>query len=86
MKSREVTDHNNTRWSCVQAFAGTNGDAAKEAIQRAENSKGEVDVICTPSGGAQTVRLRLDQQWAESVSDEALVLAIEKQQDQSSQD
>ena len=86
MKSREVTDNRNTRWSCVQAFAGTNGDAAKEAIQRTENSKGEVEVICTPSGGAQTVRLRLDQQWAESVSDEALVSAIEKQTDHRSND
>jgi hypothetical protein len=86
MKSREVTDSNNTRWSCVQAFAGTNGDAAKEALERTENSKGEVEVICTPSGGAQTVRLRLDQQWAENLSDETLVSAIEKQTHQSLND
>jgi hypothetical protein len=78
MKSREVTDKNNTRWTCVQAFAGTQGDAANEAVQRTENSQDKVDVICTPSGGEQTVRLKLEQQWTDKISDEALVGEIQK--------
>ncbi|RAW00579.1 hypothetical protein [Pseudochryseolinea flava] len=86
MRSREVTDSNSTRWSCVQAFTGTNGKAAKEAVQLTENSENKVEVICTPSGGAQTVRLRLDPQWDVSVSDEALVSAIEKQTNHISSD
>ena len=77
MKSREVTDKNNTRWTCVQAFTGTEGDAALEATRLTEKSQDKVEVICTPSGGAQTVRLQLDKAWTEAISDEALVEAIQ---------
>jgi hypothetical protein len=76
MKSREVRDTNNVAWSCVQAFSGTNGDAAKRAAQLSKENSETVEVICTPSGGAQTVRLNLDQQWLEKISDDDLVTAI----------
>ena len=73
---REVTDGENVRWKCIQAFAGTNGKAAQEAVELAANGV-EVEVICTPTGGAQTVRLKLDKDWADRLSDEELVRKIE---------
>jgi hypothetical protein len=74
---REVTDEGGTPWSCVQAFAGL-GDsaAAREAAERIADADGRVAVVCTPSGGAQSVRLELVPSWAESLSDEELLAAI----------
>jgi hypothetical protein len=74
---RDVTDQEQTTWSCVQAFSGT-GDsaAARAAAERIAGEDGKVAVVCTPSGGAQSVRLELDPGWAESLSDEALQAAI----------
>ncbi len=76
MQQREVTDQENTNWVCVQAFGGLNKEAAEEAADRVESEDGKVPVVCTPSGGAQTVRLQLDRNWLESYSDEQLVTAI----------
>jgi len=73
---REVRDENNVLWKCIQAFAGTNGRAAKEAAEIAAEGN-EVEVICTPSGGAQTVRLKLKKEWAETLSDEDLLSKIQ---------
>ena len=74
---RDVTDEEQTTWSCVQAFSGT-GDsaAARAAAERIAGEDGKVAVVCTPSGGAQSVRLELDPGWEESLPDEALVAAI----------
>ncbi len=75
---REVTDADNTTWSCVQAFAGLGGGgaAAEAAAERMAEGDGTVAVVATPRGGAQTVRLALPRDWHESMSDEALVEAI----------
>lgn len=73
---REVRDKENVQWKCIQAFAGTNGKAAKEATELAADGN-NVEVICTPSGGAQTVRLKLRTDWAETLSDEDLLNKIE---------
>jgi hypothetical protein len=74
---RDVTDDEQTTWSCVQAFSGT-GDsaAARAAAERIASADGKVAVVCTPSGGAQSVRLELDPGWEDSLSDDALVAAI----------
>jgi len=80
MRQREVQDPDNVAWTCVQAFAGTSGQAAAEAAERVESADGKVPVVCTPSGGKQSVRLELAKSWAEDLSDEDLLAAIEAAQ------
>ena len=75
MSPREVQDKNNVIWKCVSVFAGTNGEAASAAAKKSENN-GEVEVVCTPSGGEKTVRLKLQTNWEKGVSDEDLLNAI----------
>lgn len=77
---REITDRNNTTWKCVQAYSGLSN---KEENQDAAQVKGEDDtywVVCTPSGGAKSVRLKLQGDWEKSYSDEMLLNEIEAQQ------
>ena len=69
--AREVTV-GETKWSCVQAYAGVNEDGA--AAQAAQEG-GKVTVVCTPAGGEQSVRLELATEW-ELLSDEELARAI----------
>ena len=70
--AREVTV-GDTKWSCFQAYAGVNEDSA--AAQAAQEG-GKVTVVCTPSGGEQSVRLELAADW-EQLSDEELARAID---------
>jgi hypothetical protein len=79
MKQREVTDSNNTTWTCAQAYAAVNSEAAEKAMDISENAEGKVPVVCTPSGGAQTVRLQLPSNWLEDYSDEQLLQDIANQ-------
>ena len=76
MTQREVQDEENTRWTCVQAFAGVGGEVAAEAAERTESADGTVTVVCTPSGGEQTLRLELPRDWSERLSDEELLAGI----------
>jgi hypothetical protein len=77
MTQREVTDNNNTRWTCVQALSATgNEELAEKAKEQTGN--GKVPVVCTPSGGAQSVRLELEENWMEGMSDDELVKEIEQ--------
>ena len=80
MIQREVTDKEGTRWTCVQAYSGLEGKLAEKAAELAETSQGKVTVVCTPSGGAQTVRLELEETWHEQLDDSELEKAIAKQQ------
>ncbi|RNI21849.1 hypothetical protein [Rufibacter latericius] len=79
MTQREVTDQDNLTWTCVQAYAGLQGDAAEKATELAETEEGTVTVVCTPSGQAQTVRLELPSNWLEETSDEELVKKISQE-------
>lgn len=76
MTQREVIDTHHTTWSCVQAYAGLEGKVAEKAAKLAETDEGLVTVVCTPSGGAQTVRLELKSNWYDDLSDEELLKAI----------
>lgn len=78
MTQREVQDAENTTWTCVQALSGLTGQAAEEAAERIESEEGTVPVVCTPSGGAQSVRLELRKDWADAMSDDDLLRAIGK--------
>ena len=75
---REVTDDENTTWTCAQAFAGLGGGgvAADAAAERVAEGDGRVAVVATPRGGAQSVRLELPRGWHESMSDADLTAAI----------
>ena len=75
---KEVTGSDGINWSCAQAYAGL---AEGEAAERAEGDAGRVEVVCTPSGGAKTVRLELASGWEESVGDEELVREIESRRE-----
>lgn len=76
MTQREVTDSHHTTWTCVQAYAGVETAATAEAVERSTANEGGVTVVCTPTGGAQTVRLELAPDWQESLSDDELKQAI----------
>lgn len=76
MEQREVQDGDAVRWTCVQAMGGLGGAAAELAAERLESAEGTVPVVCTPSGGAQSVRVELPRDWMESVDDAALLRAI----------
>jgi hypothetical protein len=74
---REVTDGEGVRWSCVQAYGGLTEGEGNEEAARVEGEEDLLHVVCTPSGGAQTVRLRLVSGWEEKLSDEELLREIE---------
>lgn len=77
---REVKSADGTTWKCVQAFSGLSDSTEN---QDAAQVKGEPDtywVVCTPSGGAQSVRLKLQGEWYSNYSDEALLNEIQAQQ------
>lgn len=77
---REVKDADGITWTCIQAFSGISDNSE---AQDAAEVKGEPDtywVVCTPSGGAQSVRLKLQGDWQEEYSDEALLQEIKTHQ------
>lgn len=68
MKQRDIIDREGTTWACVQALSDISAAAAQV--------KGEDDaywVVCTPSGGAQSKRVKLPHDWQTACSDEALL-------------
>lgn len=74
MRQREITDADDTTWTCVQAFTGPGGDDADAHV----DDEGRVRVVCTPSGGAASVALRLPADWAEAYGDDDLRAAIDR--------
>jgi hypothetical protein len=76
MKQPEVQDQENTIWQCVQASTGIETSLTEQASQ---TEKGKtVTVVCTPSGGAQTVRLNLAKDWLEKSTDQELLQGIKE--------
>lgn len=71
-----MQDDENVRWVCVQAFGGGSGETAEEAADKLEDHDGMVHVVCTPSGGEQTVRIELPRGWEEEETDEVLLARI----------
>ena len=81
MTQREVTDENKTTWTCVQAYAGLDKEASEKAAALAENGNGTIPVVCTPGGGAQSVRLALPKDWLDNLPDQALLSEIKAAQE-----
>jgi hypothetical protein len=73
---REVTDEDGLTWSCIQAFAGLGKDPAKTDAARVDGAPDHVHVVCTPSGGARSVRVVLPTAWEEACDDAAILGAI----------
>ena len=65
----------------MQALSGLSGGAAEEAAERVESDEGKVPVVCTPSGGEQSVRVELPKGWDKQMSDEDLLAAIARVRD-----
>lgn len=77
--ARTVTDGENLTWSCVQAYAGlTESGGAETAAAITTDGNGFVPVVCTPSGGAQSVRVELPSAWAQELRDTELLAAIKR--------
>ena len=74
--SRDVTDADGTTWTCIQAFAGLRADADKAEAARVDGAPDHVHVVCTPSGGAKSVRVQLPEAWEQQLSDEKLLQLI----------
>ncbi len=77
---RDVKAPDGITWTCIQAFAGLGKDSEKTEAARVEDSSNRFHVVCTPSGGAKSVRVELPGNWEKSLSDEDLLRAIEAQQ------
>lgn len=76
---REVTDSDGITWSCIQAFAGLGKDPEKTEAARVDGARNRFHVVCTPSGGAKSVRVELPGDWEKGLSDEALLRAIHEE-------
>lgn len=84
MTPREVTDGEGTVWSCVQAYAGLaeqDDNKEKSEAARVKGANDKVYVVCTPTGGAQTVRLELPSDWETALSDEDLTREIQSRRE-----
>ena len=77
---REVQDAEGITWACVQALAGLSSTEEKIAAAQVTGTD-DYYVVCTPSRGAQSVRLQLPAQWETLVSDDELLRAIAEQQE-----
>jgi hypothetical protein len=80
MPSREIEDADGVRWTCAQAYAGLDQDAADPAAAQVDGAD-RFRVVCTPSGGSGSVELELSCGWEESCPDETLLELIRKRQD-----
>lgn len=74
---REVNGGDGIAWSCVEAYAGLSDAGGGEAAERAAAGGGKRAVVCTPSGGAKSVRLELPADWEKSLADGDLLREIE---------
>ena len=74
---REVSGEDRISWSCVEAYAGVSDEGDGEAAARAASGDGKLTVVCTPSGGAKTVRLELARDWETALGAEELLRVIE---------
>ena len=81
---REVTGPDGITWTCIQAFSGLGKDREKTEAARVDGAADAYQVICTPSGGAQSVRIELPGDWERTISDEQLLDMIQAQLRQAS--
>ena len=73
---RDVTTEDELVWSCVEAYAGLSAGGEGEGGPPPRADGEPVTVVCTPRGGAQSVRLELAADWEQTTSDDDLRAAI----------
>ena len=73
---RDVTDPDGRTWTCIQAFAGLGADADKTEAARVDGAPDHVNVVCSPSGGAKSVRVQLPEAWERELADQELLQII----------
>ena len=76
---REVSDAEGITWTCIQAFAGLGNDPEKVDAARVDGTRNQVHIVCTPSGGAKSVRIELAEDWETSLPDDDLLQVIRSQ-------
>lgn len=76
---RVVNDKDGITWTCIQAFTGLSNETENQEAAQVKGQEDTYWVVCTPSGGAQSVRLKLSGDWETSYSDEALLHEIESE-------
>jgi hypothetical protein len=54
-------------------------DAEKKEAARVDGTSNRFHVVCTPSGGAKSVRVELPGNWEKALSDEELLQTIHAQ-------
>lgn len=77
---REVRDSNGITWTCLQAYSGLSNNSENPDAAQVKGQKDAYWVVCTPNGGAKSVRLKLQGEWETSYSDEMLLDEIQAQQ------
>lgn len=77
---REVTDSEGITWSCIQAYSGLSETSENNEAAKVNGTEDTYHVVCTPSGGAQSVRLKLQGDWENDYSDDDLLQEIQTQQ------
>ncbi|MGO4386116.1 hypothetical protein AB4Y85_01120 [Microvirga sp. 2YAF29] len=81
---REVSAPDGITWTCIQAFSGLGKDPEKMEAARVDGKADAFQVVCTPSGGAQSVRIELPGDWEAEISEEQLLDMIQAQLKQDS--
>jgi len=79
---REFTAPDGITWTCIQAFSGLGKDPEKTEAARVDGKADAFQVVCTPSGGAQSVRIELPGDWEQNTSEKELLDRIQAQLDQ----
>ncbi|NWF61752.1 MAG: hypothetical protein HXY43_21465 [Fischerella sp.] len=74
--TREVTDTDGITWTCTQAYSGLSDEKENNTAAQVNEERDTYWVVCTPSGGAKSVRLELPGEWEDSYSDEDLLKQI----------
>jgi hypothetical protein len=76
---REVMNPDGITWTCIQAFSGLGKDPDRMEAARVDGEADGFQVVCTPSGGAQSVRIELLGDWEQAISEELLLDMIQGQ-------
>jgi hypothetical protein len=79
---RTVTAPDGITWTCIQTFSGLGKDPDKMEAARIDGEADAYQVVCTPSGRAQSVRIELPGNWERSISEEQLLDMIRSQSNQ----
>jgi hypothetical protein len=81
---REITAPDGIKWTCIQAFSGLGNNPEKTEAARVNGEADAFQVVCTPSGGAKSVRIELPADWEQKISEEELLDMIQTRLDQAS--